>query len=115
MSEESIKPPTTSNYSLATGTIFFNGAKIKGEINRGCMKQEKKTTFHHEYIVNVHVIYEMNLRLNDLDSKFTLSNYLFGAVKLTNALYLILYYNMVLDLKCMELFHCHMVAGLVKM
>ena len=35
---------------------------------------------------NVYVVYEINLRVNDLDSKFTLLNSLFDAVKLTKNL-----------------------------
>ena len=58
LSEESIKSPITSNDSLAP--LFFNGAKIKVKFDGGCLKPEK-IIFHHKNIVNVHIVYELNL------------------------------------------------------
>ena len=43
----------------------------------------KKITFHHGTTVLVYIVFEKKLWLNDLDSKFTVLNSLFGAVKFT--------------------------------
>ena len=50
---------------------FFNGAEIVVEFGGGCVKQEK-ITFHHGNMVNAHIVYEINLWRNDLNSKFIL-------------------------------------------
>ena len=59
LSEESIKPPTTLNNSLAPEMTFFDGAKIKVKFDGGCLKQEK-ITFHHGNIVNVYIVCEIS-------------------------------------------------------
>ena len=46
------------------------------------LKQEKRT-FHQKSKVNMYTDYNINLSPNDLGSKFTLLNSIFGAVKLT--------------------------------
>ena len=60
----------------------FNGPKTKVKFDGGCLKQEK-TIFHRENTVYVHIIYEIKIWQNDLDSEFTSLNSLFGVVKLT--------------------------------
>ena len=60
----------------------FNGPKIKVKCNGGCLKQEK-TSFHRENTVYVHIIYEIKMWQNDLDSEFRSLNSLFGVFKLT--------------------------------
>ena len=59
---------------------FFNSAKIKVKFHGGCFKHEK-ITFYHGNIVNVYMVYEINLSPNDLDSTFALLNSLFGTIK----------------------------------
>ena len=99
---ERIKFPTTSNNSLAQTMTFFNSAKIKVKFHGGCFKHEK-ITFYHGNIVNVYMVYEINLSPNDLDSTFALLNSLFGTIKLSK--------NadpgkfLILD-AVLELFHC---------
>ena len=61
---------------------FFNVVKIKVKFDGCCPKQEK-ITFCCGTSVKVAIIFEINLWLNDLDSKFTILNYLFSAVKFT--------------------------------
>ena len=41
MPEESIKPTTTSNYSLVLGVNLINGAKIKVNFDGRSMKHEQ--------------------------------------------------------------------------
>ena len=46
------------------------------------MKQDK-TTYTHEKIVNIYIVYEVNKKDNTITSDFTSENCLFGAVTLT--------------------------------
>ena len=61
---------------------FFNSAKIKVKFHGDFFKHEK-ITFYHGNIVNVYMVYEINLSPNDLDSTFALLNSLFGTIKLS--------------------------------
>ena len=58
--EECIKFPTTSNNSLASTMTFFNGAKIKVKFDGGSFKLDK-ITFCYGNMVNVYMVYEINL------------------------------------------------------
>ena len=47
-----------------------------------CLKQESVTS-PHKQVVNIYIVYGINLRLFSVDKDFALGNSLFGAVKLT--------------------------------
>ena len=83
MSDESIKPPTTSNKML-NPSLDYVGTKTRVKFNGDCLKQEK-TTFNHGEIVNIYIVYEIERSLN-VSSYSALEYYLFGAVKLTKHL-----------------------------
>ena len=58
LSNEDIKPPTTSNNSLKyTGKIMY----VK--FNGSCLKQDK-ITFNHGRIVNIYIVYDLKSTLN---------------------------------------------------
>ena len=80
MSDESIKPPTTSNKML-NPSVDYVGTKARVKFNGDCLKQEK-ITFNHGKIVNIYVVYELEKSVN-ISSYPPLSNCLFDAVKLT--------------------------------
>ena len=84
MSDESIKPPTTSDNSL-TSILDYYGAKTKVYFDRACLKQDK-VTFNHGKIVNIYIVYEI-IRIANINSNrnsnLTVQNALFGAVNLT--------------------------------
>ena len=80
MSDESIKPPTTSN-KILNPSLDFVGTKARVKFNGDCLKQEK-ITFNHGKIVNIYIVYEIERSVN-ISSYPTLENCLFGAVKLT--------------------------------
>ena len=80
LSDESIKPPTTSNKVL-NPLVDYVGTKIRVKFNGDCLKQEK-ITFNHGKIVNIYIVYEIERSVN-ISSYPTLGNCLFGAVKLT--------------------------------
>ena len=80
MSDESIKPPTTSN-KILNPSLDFVGTKARVKFNGDCLKQEK-ITFNHGKIVNIYIAYEIERNVN-ISSYLTLENCLFDAVKLT--------------------------------
>ena len=80
LSNESIKPPTTSNNSL-NPRLMYNDTKIQVQFIGSCLKQTK-FTFTHKKVVNIYIVYELGASsLHDSDS--TIKNCLFDAVTLT--------------------------------
>ena len=77
LSNESIKPPTTSNYSLNPRLSYY-GTKIRVQFTRSCLKQPN-FTFTHKKIVNIYIVYELRASSSN-SSDPTLKNCLFGAV-----------------------------------
>ena len=85
LSNESLKPPTTSDNSLTTILNYYDGTKIKVSFDRSCLKQDK-FTFNHGKIVNIYIVYKIIRIANingDRDSNLAVENCLFGAVTLT--------------------------------
>ena len=78
-SGESIKTPGTSDSSLSPG-MLFSGTKLQVKCDGSCLKQEKKINIT---MVNLHIVYEINLRPYNIGTDFTLGNSLLEAVKLT--------------------------------
>ena len=80
LSDETIKPPVTSDNSL-TPLIDYVGDKIRLKFNGSCLKQPKMQ-YTHETVANTYIVYEVGASsFNDNDP--TLKNCLFGAVTLT--------------------------------
>ena len=79
MSNEFIKPPTISNYSLSPELTYVN-FETRVFFYGSCLKQYI-ITFTHEKILNIYIVYKLspNLIIHD----FTLENCFFGTVKLT--------------------------------
>ena len=84
LSNESMKPPTTSDNSL-TPILNYYGTKTKVYFDRACLKQDK-VTFNHGKIVNIYFVYK-TIRIANINgntkSNLTVQNALFGAVSLT--------------------------------
>ena len=64
LSNESIKPPTTSDNSL-TPILNYYGTKTKVYFDRACLKQNK-VTFNHGKIVNIYIVYEI-IRISNIN------------------------------------------------
>ena len=98
MSDEIIKPLTTSDNSLASALSYIAN-KTRVDFNGSCLRQNK-------FALNIYIIYEISVSDSN-NSCPTLENCLFGAVKLTKILILIStnILDMVLDLIDVELFH----------
>ena len=80
MPDERISSITASNYSI-TPSLDYLGSKIRVKFNGSCLKQDK-ITYNHGKIVNIYIVYEININGNN-SSYPTLENCLFGAVTLT--------------------------------
>ena len=84
LSNESIKPPTTSDNSL-TPILNYYGTKTKVSFDMSCLKQDK-VTFNHGKIVNIYIVYGI-IKIANIDgnrnSYLTVQSALFEAVSLT--------------------------------
>ena len=81
LSDNSIKPPATSNNSLALTINYYYPSKIRVKFTRSCLEQDK-VTFNHGKVVNIYIVYELGVSTSS-DSDPTMKNCLFGAVTLT--------------------------------
>ena len=80
LSNESIKPPTTSTNSL-NPRLSYSDTKIKVKFTGSCLKQPK-FTFTHKKVVNIYINYELGASSSNVNDP-TIKNCLFGAVILT--------------------------------
>ena len=83
LSDESIKPPTTSN-NILTPALNYHGTKTKVSFSRACLRQDK-VTFNHGKIVDIYIVYKIITiaNINNRDDNLTVQNALFGAISLT--------------------------------
>ena len=80
MYDKFIKPSATSNNSLAPALSYI-GNKVRVKFDGSCLKQDE-ITFNYVKIVNIYIVYKINL-WNYVDSSdATLANSLFSSVKL---------------------------------
>ena len=80
ISNESIIPPTTSNYGLNPKLRYY-GTKTRVQFIRRCLKQPNMM-FTHGKTVNIYIVYELGASSSN-SSDPTLKNCLFPAVTLT--------------------------------
>ena len=81
MSDESIKPLAASNNNLSLALSYIY-TKLQANFDENFSKQ-KKVTFTHKKVVNIHIVNEINLRLYTQGADFTLDNSLFRGAKVT--------------------------------
>ena len=82
LSTEIIKPITTSDNCLPPSLTFITNAKIPVKYGKSCLKQEK-TAFEHGAVLNLYIVYEINLWPYNVQAEFTIENCLFGAIRVT--------------------------------
>ena len=80
LSNESVKPPTTTNSSL-TPELNYYGTKTKIKFTGSCLKQSSHILTHKK-VVNIYIVYELAASSSH-DSDPKIKNCLFGAVTLT--------------------------------
>lgn len=107
MSEESVTPPSTTPPSFYW-EIIYNYGKAKAKFKEICLKQDSVSIF----VANLYISYKLDTWSRDVNTDFTLGDYLFGAVNLG---ILILKNSdtviMALDLMPVHKFDGQMVAG----
>ena len=79
MSNEKFKPYTENN-SLSPKPVWYN-YKIK--FKESCLKQEDQAAFTPKNVVKFFIVYELDSSPQDLNAEFTLEDFLFGGVKMT--------------------------------
>ena len=79
LSNESITLPNTN----ISPSIDYVGNKIRIKFNGSCLKQSNKISQTHKKIVNIQIVYEINIKDDTIFSDPTLENCLFGGVSLT--------------------------------
>ena len=80
MSNGSFEVVSTSDNTL-TPSVNYYGDKVKLRFT-GSVLQQRKVTYSHIKVVNLYVVYEIT-NFHGIGSNPTLTNELFGAVKLT--------------------------------
>ena len=80
ISNESIKPSSTSNNSL-NPRLGYYGTKVRVQFTKSCLKQSNHI-FTHKKIVNIYIVYELAASSSHTSDP-TIKNCLFGAVTLT--------------------------------
>ena len=80
LSNKSNNPPAKSDDSLAPSLNYISN-KTRAKFGGSCLGQEK-ITFTHVKIVNIYIVYEINLWDHGYDNYPALENSLFGAVHL---------------------------------
>ena len=80
LSNESIKPPTTSDNSLNPELNYY-GTKTRVKFTKHCFKQSSQILTHKK-IVNIYIVYQLAASSSH-SSDPTIKNCLFGAVTLT--------------------------------
>ena len=80
LSSESIKPPTTSDNSLAPALNYY-GTKTTVKFTGSSLKQPE-ISYTHGKVLNVYIVYELGAFSSPINNP-TLKNCLFGAVTLT--------------------------------
>ena len=81
LSDENIKPSSASDNSLAP-LLNHTGFRTRMKFDGKSLKQDN-ITFNHKPVVNVCIVFEINLRLFKQIADFPLGKSLIGAVKLT--------------------------------
>ena len=81
LSDETIKPPSTSDNSLTPALSYYRASKIRVKFTGSCLKQDK-VKFNHGKVVNIYIVYELGASSSS-NSDPTIKNCLFGAVTLT--------------------------------
>ena len=72
-----------TNVSVCPKLIWMNNSKIRLKFKGSCLKEEDKSRFTPNNVVNLFIVDELSRWSRDLNTDFTLKDCLFGALKLT--------------------------------
>ena len=79
LSNENIRPPTTSDNSLNPELNYY-GTKTRAKFTKGCLKESSHILTHNK-VVNIYIAYELGASSSNFGDP-TIKNCLFGAVTL---------------------------------
>ena len=82
---EKIKLLITAHHSLSPKLKWYN-SKIWVQFKGSCLKQDLNSVFTPRNVVNLYIVYELDVWSWDLSTDFTLKDCFFGAVKLIKML-----------------------------
>ena len=77
MSGESIKLSVASNNSLIPALSYIN-INIEAKFDGSCLKQDKGT-FTHKKVVNIYIVFQINLLPFDIDKIFCIKKFFPGS------------------------------------
>ena len=83
LSNEKFMCAYIANVNVCPKLVWMKNSRIRLKFKGSCQKQEDKAIFTHQNVVNLFIVYELDTWLRDLNTDFTLKDYLFGSVKLT--------------------------------
>ena len=75
-------PPFISNKSLSLRLVWHN-SRIKLKFTGNCLKQEDRTAYTPNNVVNLSIVYELDRWSQELNAKFTLKDCFFGNVNIS--------------------------------
>ena len=67
----------------------MNSSRIRLEFKGSCLKQEGRAAFTPENVVNLYIVYELNMWSQDLNAEFILKDCLSGIVRILKMLILV--------------------------
>ena len=79
LSDETIKPPATSDNTLSP-LIDYLDSKIRLKFNGDCLKQQNKPAYNHRTKVSIYIVYELGAS-GSFNNNPALKNSMFGAVE----------------------------------
>ena len=79
LSDESIKPAITSDNSLVS-SVNCTGFRLRIKFDGYCLKQDK-VTFNNKIVVNIYIVYEINLCPFKQSANFTFRKFLIWSCK----------------------------------
>ena len=83
LSNEKFTCSYIANVSVCPKLLWTNNSKIRLKFKGSCLKQENKAPFIPNNVVKLFIVHELDRWSQDLNTDFTLKDYVFGALKLT--------------------------------
>ena len=81
MSNEKFTSTYIANVSICPKLIWMNNSRIRLKFKGSCLKQDK-AVYTPKIVVNLFIVYELDIWSRDININFTFKNCLFGPVKL---------------------------------
>ena len=74
LSNEKFKPQYKANKSYSPKLIWMSNSKIRLKFKRSYLKQEYRAAYSPNNVVNLYIVYELNMWSQDLSAEFTLKD-----------------------------------------